>query len=88
MSTNSDHLRVTAKRWRGGWELHIAGRGVTQTRTLDKAERQVWDYMETLTGERCEFPVDLRVDLDGFEDEVRGVCGVDRGGWCGAAGSG
>jgi hypothetical protein len=41
---------VTAKRWKHGWELHIDGVGVTQSRTLDTAEQMVRDYIETLTG--------------------------------------
>ena len=40
---------VTAKRWKHGWELHIDGVGVTQSRTLDTAEQMVRDYIETLT---------------------------------------
>ena len=39
---------VTAQRWAEGWELHIAGVGVTQTRTLATAERQVRDYLATV----------------------------------------
>jgi len=41
---------VTARRWKHGWELHIDGVGVTQSRTLDAAEQMVRDYIETLTG--------------------------------------
>lgn len=37
--------RVTAKRWEHGWELHIAGVGVTQCRRLTEAERMVRDYL-------------------------------------------
>src|ERR1035437_3739684 len=40
---------VTAKRWKHGWELHIDGVGVTQSRTLDTAEQMARDYIETLT---------------------------------------
>ena len=40
---------VRAKRWAHGWELHIDGIGVTQSRTLDAAEQMVRDYVETLT---------------------------------------
>ncbi|MGH3276109.1 MAG: helix-turn-helix domain-containing protein [Streptosporangiaceae bacterium] len=40
---------VTAKRWKHGWELHIDGVGVTQSRTLASAEQMVRDYVETLT---------------------------------------
>lgn len=39
---------VTAKRWRHGWELHIDGAGVTQSRTLANAESVVRDYLATL----------------------------------------
>jgi len=41
---------VRAKRWKHGWELHIDGVGVTQSRNLDGAEQMVRDYVETLTG--------------------------------------
>jgi hypothetical protein len=41
---------VTAKRWKHGWELHIDGVGVTQSRTLGTAGQMVRDYIETLTG--------------------------------------
>lgn len=41
---------VRAKRWAGGWELHIEDVGVTQARLLTKAKDQVRDYLETLYG--------------------------------------
>jgi hypothetical protein len=40
---------VRAKRWAHGWELHIDGVGVTQSRSLGEAEQIVRDYIETLT---------------------------------------
>jgi hypothetical protein len=40
---------VRAKRWAHGWELHIDGVGVTQSRNLDGAEQMVRDYIESLT---------------------------------------
>lgn len=40
---------VRAKRWLHGWELHIDGVGVTQSRSLGDAERMARDYIETLT---------------------------------------
>ena len=40
---------VRAKRWKHGWELHIDGVGVTQSRNLDGAEQMVRDYIETWT---------------------------------------
>lgn len=39
-----------AVRWSGGWELHVDGVGVTQVRTLDRAEQQIRDLVETMTG--------------------------------------
>ncbi len=41
---------VTARRWKRGWELHIEGVGVTQSRSLGEAETMVRDYVESLTG--------------------------------------
>lgn len=40
---------VRAKPWKHGWELHIDGIGVTQSKNLDSAEQMVRDYIETLT---------------------------------------
>src|SRR5262252_6792227 len=37
--------RVTARRWKRGWELHIAGEGVTQSRSLAEADGMVRDYV-------------------------------------------
>jgi hypothetical protein len=37
---------VRARRWAHGWELHVEGVGVTQSRNLDGAERMVRDYIE------------------------------------------
>ncbi len=48
-TTGTNTYNVTAKRWKHGWELHIDGVGVTQSRTLDTAEQMVRDYIETLT---------------------------------------
>lgn len=50
--------QVTAKRWAHGWELHIEGVGVTQSRTLAGAEQMVRDYIATL------------YDLDEVTEEV------------------
>ena len=40
---------VRARRWKHGWELHIDGIGVTQSRSLAGAEQMVRDYIESLT---------------------------------------
>ena len=37
--------QVRAKRWEHGWELHIAGVGVTQSRTLWDAEDMARDLI-------------------------------------------
>lgn len=37
--------QVTAKRWELGWELHVDGLGVTQSRTLANAEHMVRDFI-------------------------------------------
>ena len=42
------HYTARAKRWKHGWELHVDGVGVTQSRTLDTAQRQVLDFVESL----------------------------------------
>jgi hypothetical protein len=57
---------VTAKRWKGGWELHIDGEGVTQSRTLAVAEQAVRDYIATLH------------DLDEVTDDITIVPELDQ----------
>jgi hypothetical protein len=52
VSDNADKTTyaVTAKRWKRGWELHIDGIGVTQSRTLSDADAMVRDYITIDTG--------------------------------------
>lgn len=62
---------VTAKRWEHGWELHIDGNGVTQSRLLSDAEAMVRDYLaadDVLDAATAE--VTIRPDLGGLEDRV------------------
>lgn len=61
---------VVAKRWRRGWELHIAGVGVTQSRSLADAEEMARDYIAS----------DLDIDEDSFDVRVTPEVGngVDR----------
>lgn len=67
---------VTAKRWEHGWELHVTDVGVTQSRTLDGAERMVRDYVESLTGrDTSGDEVVIRPDLGGLEREAAEVRG-------------
>lgn len=56
---------VTAKRWKGGWELHIDGVGVTQSRNLAAAEKIVRDYIATIR------------DLDDVTDDITIVPELD-----------
>ena len=64
--------RVRARRWDGGWELHIAGEGVTQARTLGQARQQVLDYLATVHDDLdlTDARVHIEYDLGGLEDEV------------------
>jgi hypothetical protein len=65
---------VRAKRWAHGWELHIDGVGVTQSRTLDGAEQMVRDYVETLTDRDVnDATVVIEPDLGGLEAKVADV---------------
>ena len=48
------NYQVRAKRWEHGWELHIDGVGVTQSRTLWDAEEMARD----LIGRRADLPED------------------------------
>lgn len=63
--------KATALQWRGGWELHIEGEGVTQVRTLDHAEAQVRDYLGSRhDGDFSNAEVEIIPDLGGLEREV------------------
>lgn len=63
--------QVIAKRWERGWELHIDGMGVTQSRTVKDAEDMVRDYLhlEGISGP-CEVKIDFRAE-DDLDAEIR-----------------
>jgi hypothetical protein len=64
---------VTARRWKHGWELHIADVGVTQSRNLAEAETVVRDYVESLTGQdasRAQIVVTAEVG-NGLDEEAQ-----------------
>jgi predicted XRE-type DNA-binding protein len=65
---------VIAKRWEHGWELHIDGIGVTQSRLLADAEALVRDYLaaDDVT-DAATAEVTIRPDLGGLEDLVSAV---------------
>ena len=56
---------VLAKRWRRGWELHITGVGVTQSRSLADAETMARDYIA----------LDLDVPEDSFDVRITAEVG-------------
>ena len=63
-----------AKRWGHGWELHIDGIGVTQSRLLSDAEGMVRDYLaadDISDAETAE--VTIHPDLGGLEDLIHAV---------------
>lgn len=63
--------QVTAKRWAHGWELHIAGVGVTQSRTLREAEMMVRDYLR-LDGVTGDYAVRITPEVgDGLDEATR-----------------
>ncbi|MCR6649691.1 MAG: antitoxin HicB [Cellulomonas sp.] len=67
-----DRYLVRAVRWEHGWELHIAGAGVTQSRSLSSADRQVRDYLETLYDvDASSVALNIVPELDGLNDVVQ-----------------
>lgn len=42
------NITATAHKWEHGWELHLDGEPATQVTTLDKAEQQICDYLDTI----------------------------------------
>lgn len=65
---------VRAVRWEYGWELHIDGVGVTQSRGLGDAERMVRDYLHLDFGEAVADGAEIVITPeigDGIDDEVR-----------------
>lgn len=56
----STRYTVRAVHWSKGWELHVDDVGVTQVRTLGKADQQVRDLIETMTEQDA---TDAQVDI-------------------------
>ncbi|HEY5854605.1 MAG TPA: hypothetical protein VIW24_11285 [Aldersonia sp.] len=66
--TKATAVYAVAKRWGGGWELHIRDAngemgGVTQSRSLSSAERQVRDYLATMY-DLDDFDVDVTIEVE------------------------
>ena len=66
---------VRAVRWEHGWELHIDGVGVTQSRGLTDAERMVRDYLRLDMGDKAarEANIVIKPDVDDLTEEVAAV---------------
>jgi len=61
-----------ARRWERGWELHIAGVGVTQVRRLADAEQQSRDFISTISGRSAKNDeIELEFDLDDLGERAR-----------------
>src|SRR6266567_607049 len=61
---------VRAKRWEHGWELHIDGLGVTQSRSLRDAEMMARDLISRRLGLAADsFDVAITPEIGGGLDE-------------------
>jgi DNA-directed RNA polymerase specialized sigma subunit len=57
---------VDAKRWEHGWELHVEGVGVTQSKSLHSARRMAREYIslvESISDEST-IEVEIRPEID------------------------
>ena len=61
--------KTRATRWAKGWELHVDGVGVTQSRTLATAADEARDYIVSQTGTA---ESDVHVILDSDLGEIGG----------------
>ena len=52
---------VDAKRWEHGWELHVEGLGVTQSRSLHSAARMAREYISLIEGISDESTIDVEI---------------------------
>lgn len=62
---------VHARRWEGGWELHISDEDATQSHTLSEAEAMVRDYLAVEhDADPGSFDVRIIPEIDGLEAEA------------------
>jgi hypothetical protein len=68
----TERYNVVAKRWKHGWELHIEGLGVTQSKTLATADAMVRDYIESLTNRvvHSDAVITITPDLGAIGEQV------------------
>jgi hypothetical protein len=65
-------IDVLARRWAHGWELHVDGVGVTQTKSLSRAGRDASDFVEVLTGKRPK-SVSMTYELGTIDRRIRSL---------------
>lgn len=69
-NSNRETYSVRAKRWEHGWELHIEGVGVTQSRSLWDAEMMARDLISRRGGVAADsFAVAITPEIGGGLDE-------------------
>ncbi|MCL1838113.1 MAG: antitoxin HicB [Propionibacteriaceae bacterium] len=63
---------VKATRWKLGWELSLNSGGLTQVRTLARAEQQVRDYLDTVepATDHSDWPITIIPDIGEVRSEL------------------
>ncbi|HET6634509.1 MAG TPA: hypothetical protein VFH77_05725 [Streptomyces sp.] len=71
---------MSARRWKRGWELHVEGVGVTQSRRLTDAELMVRDYVTAVTDTAPDsFDVEITPEIGaGVDAELVAMRAADR----------
>ncbi|MFC7581094.1 antitoxin HicB [Schaalia naturae] len=69
----SKTIRITAKRWAGGWELWNGDDVWTQVDVLSRARQQVVDYLDTVEDgiEHSGWSIEIVPDVDGVDEALR-----------------
>jgi transcriptional regulator with XRE-family HTH domain len=57
----SNTYKVDARRWEHGWELHVEGVGVTQSKSLHSAARMAREYISLIEGISDESTIDVEI---------------------------
>lgn len=65
-------ITATAVRWERGWEVRIDGETATQVASLDRAEQQIRDYLDTVDPhtDHGDWTVVVLPEIGGLGDEV------------------
>lgn len=72
------NITVSASKWEHGWELSIEDEVVTQVSTLDKAEQQVRDYLDTIdpSVDHSDWAIEVIAQLGKLTDRVSAARGA------------